>query len=145
MRLAAEQRLLEGEYAAYSTRLAQIDAEIERRRAELHSTEETLAKLTQTLPMIRAKAEDYQKLQRENFVSRHGWLEKEQARVEAERDLAAQAAKREEIRAALLEAQRQRSALSAETRRSTLDRLHQAEQKAAGDRVFPESADAIRG
>jgi len=128
---AAEQRLLEGEYAAYTTRLEQIDAEIERRRAELHSTEENLAKLTQTLPMIRARAEDYKKLQQENFVSRHGWLDKEQARVEAERDLAAQAAKRQEIRAALLEAQRQRSALSAETRRATLDRLHQAEQKAA--------------
>ncbi|MDP1904660.1 MAG: HlyD family type I secretion periplasmic adaptor subunit, partial [Pseudomonadota bacterium] len=129
VRLAAEQRLLEGEYAAYTTRLAQLDAEIERRQAALHSTEETLAKLTQTLPMIRARAADYEKLQRENFISRHGWLEKEQARVEAERDLAAQAAKREEIRASLLEGQRQREALTAETRRATLDRLHEAEQK----------------
>ncbi|MDD5388882.1 MAG: HlyD family type I secretion periplasmic adaptor subunit [Gallionellaceae bacterium] len=126
---AAEQRLLEGEYAAYLARLEQLDAEIERRRAELRSTEETLAKLTQTLPMIRARAEDYQKLQRENFVSRHGWLEKEQARIEAERDLAAQSAKREEIRASLREGQRQRAALVAETRRATLDRLHEAEQK----------------
>ncbi len=129
---AAEQRLLEGEYAAYRTRLEQIDAEIERRQAELLGTEETLAKLTQTLPMIRARAEDYQKLQRENFVSRHGWLEKEQARVEAERDLSAQRAKQQEIRAALLEARRQRAALAAETRRATLDRLHEAERKAAG-------------
>ena len=131
LQLAAEQRLLEGEYAAYTTRLEQIDAEIERRRAELGSTEENLAKLTQTLPMIRSRAEDYKKLQQEHFVSRHGWLEKEQASIEAERDLAAQAAKLQEIRAALLEGQRQRAALSAETRRATLDRLHQAEQKAA--------------
>ncbi len=128
-RRAAEQRLLEGEYAAYTTRLEQIDAEIERRRAELHSTEENLAKLTQTLPIVSARATDYQKLQQGNFVSRHGWLEKEQARIEAERDLAAQAAKRQEIRASLLEGQRQRAALVAETRRATLDRLHQAKQK----------------
>ena len=131
-RKAAEQRLLEGEYAAYRTRLEQIDAEIERRQAELLGTEETLAKLTQTLPMIRARAEDYQKLQQENFVSRHGWLEREQARVEAERDLSAQRAKQQEIRAALLEGQRQRAALTAETRRATLDRLHEAELKAVG-------------
>ncbi len=128
---AAEQRLLEGEYAAYTTRLEQLDAEIDRRQAELHSTEESLAKLTQTLPMIQARAADYLKLQQENFVSRHGWLEKEQARIEAERDLAAQSAKREEIRASLREGQRQRAALVAETRRATLDRLHEAEQKTA--------------
>jgi hemolysin D len=130
-RQAAEQRLLEGDYAAYLTRREQIDAEIERRQAELRSTEETLAKLTQTLPIVTARAADYQKLQQENFVSRHGWLEKEQARIEAERDLAAQTAKRQEIRTSLLESQRQRTALTAETRRATLDRLHQAEQKAA--------------
>ncbi len=116
--------------AAYLTRREQIDAEIERRQAELRSTEETLAKLTQTLPMVTARAADYQKLQQENFVSRHGWLEKEQARIEAERDLAAQTSKREEIRAALLEGQRQRGALTAEARRATLERQHQAEQKA---------------
>lgn len=129
VRQAAEQRLLEGEYAAYLTRLEQLDAEIDRRQAELLSTEESLAKLTQTLPMIQARAADYLKLQKENFVSRHGWLEKEQARIEAERDLTAQTAKREEIRASLREGQRQRAALVAETRRATLDRLHEAEQK----------------
>jgi len=63
VRRAAEQRLLEGEYAAYTTRLEQIDAEIERRQAELRSTEENLAKLTQTLPIVSARAADYQKLQ----------------------------------------------------------------------------------
>ena len=126
----AERRLLEGEYAAYLARLEQLDAEIERREAELHSTEESLAKLTQTLPMIQARARDYDQLRQENFVSRHGWLEKEQARIEAERDLAAQGAKREEIRASLREGRRQRAALAAETRRATLDRLHEAEQQA---------------
>lgn len=66
-----------------------------------------------------------------NFVSRHGYLEQEQARIEQERDLAAQQAKLEEIRAAMLESQRQRAALIAETRRATLDALNQAEQKVA--------------
>jgi hemolysin D len=66
-----------------------------------------------------------------NFVSRHGYLEREQARIEQERDLAAQQAKLEEIRAALLESQRQRASLIAETRRATLDVLNLAEQKVA--------------
>jgi hemolysin D len=127
---AAEQRLLEGEWAAHITQMAQLDAEIRQRRAELQGNEELLAKLQETLPIIRARATDYQRLQQENFISRHGWLEKEQARVEAERDLSAQAARRQEIHAALAVAERQRAAQQAQTRRATLDRLREAEQKA---------------
>lgn len=131
-RLDAEQRLLEGEYAAFVSRLGQIDAEIERRQAEEQATRELVAKLARTAPIARQRAQDYQELLDRNFVSRHGFLEREQAGIELESDLAAQQAKLAEVGAALLEGQRQRSALVAETRRQTLDRLHKAEQTAAG-------------
>lgn len=87
--------------------------------------------LIQQVPIVLgALADDGQGLGK-NFVSRHGYLEKEQAFIEQERDLAAQNAKLEEIQAALLESRRQRAALIAETRRATLDALSQAEQKVA--------------
>lgn len=131
-RLDAERRLLAGEYAAYATRLGQIDAEIERRQAEEHATQELVGKLARTAPIARQRARDYQFLLDRNFVSRHGYLEREQAGIELESDLAAQQAKLAEVRAALREGQRQRGVLTAETRRQTLDRLHKAEQTAAG-------------
>ncbi len=130
-RLAAEQRLLAGEIDAYTTQLDRIDADIEQRVAELHTTEESVAKLAQTAPIAHARAQDYKELLAQNFVSRHGYLEKEQVRIEQEQDLATQRAKLVEIKAAISSARRQRAALVAETRRSALDRQHQAEQKVA--------------
>ncbi len=146
VRLAAEQRLLAGELAAFTTQVDQIDAEIARRVAELHTTEETVSKLAQTAPIAHARAEDYKNLLAQNFVSRHGYLEREQARIEQEQDLATQRAKLAELRAAIAEGGRQRSALLAETRRVALDRLHQAEQKIAAlsqERVKAESRDQL--
>jgi hemolysin D len=131
-RLASEQRLLEGQYGELNARLSRLDAEILRREAESRSTRELVEKLSQTVPITRQRAQDYKDLLEKNFVSRHGYLEREQARIEQERDLAAQLAKQEEIQAALLESRRQRMALIAETRRATLDALSLAEQKAAG-------------
>lgn len=130
-RLVAEQRLLEGQYGELAARLNRLDAEITRREAEIRSTRALVDKLAQTLPIVRQRAQDYRDLLDRNFVSRHGYLEKEQALIEQERDLAAQSAKLEEIQAALLESRRQRAALIAETRRATLDALSQAEQKVA--------------
>ena len=130
-RLAAEQRQLDGRHGELRARLEQLDAEITRREAELRSTRELVEKLTQTAPIARQRAQDYKDLLEKNFVSRHGYLEREQARIEQERDLAAQQARLEEIRAALLERQRQRVSLIAETRRTTLEVLNQAEQKVA--------------
>jgi hemolysin D len=131
VRLAAEQRQLDGRHGELRAKLEQLDAEITRRDAELRSTRELVEKLVQTAPIARQRAQDYKDLLEKNFVSRHGYLEREQARIEQERDLAAQQAKLEEIRAALLESQRQRASLIAETRRATLDVLNLAEQKVA--------------
>ena len=130
-RLAAEQRLLEGEYAAYLTRVEQIDAEIGRREAELHTAEESVAKLSQTAPIARARAEDYKNLLAQNFISKHGYLDREQVRIEQERDLAGRQAKLVELQASISEGGRQRAALVAETKRAALDRQHEASQKVA--------------
>lgn len=128
-RLTAEQRQLDGRHGELRAKLEQLDAEITQRAAELRSTGELVEKLAQTAPIARQRAQDYKDLLEKNFISRHGYLEREQARIEQERDLAAQQAKQEEIRAALLAVQRQRKSLIAEARRTTLDSLNQAERK----------------
>jgi hemolysin D len=130
--MADAQRLLDGQYEELRARLDQLDAEIARREAELRATRELVAKLTQTVPIARQRARDYQDLLEKHFVSRHGFLEREQARIELEGDLANQKARLDEIRAALLEGTRQRAALVAETRRMTLDTLNQAGQRVSG-------------
>lgn len=130
-RLFAEQSQASGQYQEYQAHQLQLQAEIARRRAELTSTQEQVVKLEQTAPIARERAQDYQKLVKENFVSRHGYLEREQARIEQEQDLASSRSRVAEIRAQLMEAQRQQATLAAETRRQLLDQLNLASQKAA--------------
>lgn len=128
-RMQAEQRLLEGQYHEYRAKLSQLDADIAKREAELQSTRELLAKLERTAPIARQRAEDYKNLLNQNFVSKHGYLEREQQRIEQEGDLASLGSKTVELKAALLEATQQRNALTAESKRIALDTLNEAEQR----------------
>jgi hemolysin D len=130
-RLEAEHRLVAGAYAAYVSALEQLDAEIIRREAERRATQAVVEKLRQTLPIAEQRARDYRDLMDRRFVSRHGYLDLEQARIEQERDLAAQQEKLAEIAASRVEAERQKARIVAETRREWLDRLQAAEERAA--------------
>ena len=130
-RMIAEQNQLYSQYQEYQARQMQLQAEITRRRAELHATQEQVVKLEQTAPIARQRAEDYQKLVKENFISQHGYLEREQTRIEQEQDLATSRAKVMEIRATLMEAKQQQATLAAETRRQFLEQHNLAAQKAA--------------
>ena len=127
--MQAEQRLLEGQYHEYRAKLSQLNADISKREAELQSTRELLAKLERTAPIARQRAEDYKNLLNQNFVSKHGYLEREQQRIEQEGDLASLGSKTVELKAALLEATQQRNALTAESKRIALDTLNEAEQR----------------
>jgi hemolysin D len=130
-RLAQEQRLLQGQYDEYRSRRARIEAEVDRRQAELASTRQVVLKLEQTAPLARRRAEDYKGLVEKRFVSEHGFLEKEQLRIEQEADLATQKSRLDELAAALQEGVNQRTALRAEARRMALDSLSEAETRAA--------------
>jgi hemolysin D len=129
-RRAQEQRVLDGQYGEYQARLSRIDAEIARREAELLSTREIVRKLEQTAPIAKQRAQDFKDLVDKSFISKHGYLEKEQVRIEQEADLATQRSRINELTAQIGEGKAQRSSLVAETRRAALDSLNEAEQKA---------------
>lgn len=128
-RLAQERRILDGQHGEYQARLARIDADIAKREAELASTREIVAKLEQTAPIAKRRAQDFKDLVGRNFISEHGYLEKEQLRIEQEADLATQRSRLKELAASLQEGRSQRIALVAETKRLALDSLNEAEQK----------------
>lgn len=130
-KFAEAQRLLAGQMAGYSARLSRIDAEAAKRRAELRSTQELVRKLEQTLPITMQRAQDFKNLVDQNFVSRHGYLEREQARIEQESDLANLRSRLEEIEASLREVRGQQAELLAETRRISLDSITDGQQKTA--------------
>lgn len=123
--------LFEGQYREYVDKRTRFESDIAQREAEQRSTLELVHKLEQTAPIARQRAEDYKNLSDKNFISRHGYLEKEQARIELEADLATQRSRLSELAAALQSARTARSALISETRRIQLDSVNEGMQKAA--------------
>lgn len=130
-RIQEAERQLMGQYGEYTAKLSRVEADIARREAEIHSTLELVGKLAQTAPIAKQRAEDFKRLVDENFVSRHGYLEREQARIEQEGDLAAQRSRLTELEAALRETRGERAEIIAEARRANLDSLNDGQQKVA--------------
>lgn len=127
--LLEARHLLAGQQAEYQARLARIEAEMARRQAELVSTRALAAKLEKTVPIARQRAQDLRNLVDQSFVSKHGYLEREQVRIEQEGDLANLHGRLKEIEAALHEARSQKTELATQTRRATLDNLTEGLQR----------------
>lgn len=125
------QSLLASQMAQFKAKQGRIDAEAARRKAELHSIQDLVNKLEQTAPIAKQRAQDFKNLADQNFVSKQGYLEREQARIEQEADLANLRSRLKEIKAALGEAQAQRTELLAEMRRTSLDSITDGQQKTA--------------
>lgn len=127
----SESRAMQSQYQEHRARLAALDAEIAKRVAELASSKELVAKLAQTLPIAQRRAEDYKNLVKQNFVSQHGYLDREQARIEQERDLAFQEAKAREFAAGVEEVRKRRESMLAEFGRSMIGSKIDADKRAA--------------
>ena len=128
---ASESRAMQSQYREHRAKLAALDAEITKRTAELASARELVAKLAQTLPIAQRRAEDYRNLVKQNFISHHGYLDREQERIEKERDLAFQEARAVELGAAIEESRRRRESLIAEFERAAVNAKIEADKRAA--------------
>ncbi|EJL07167.1 HlyD family type I secretion periplasmic adaptor subunit [Pseudomonas chlororaphis] len=125
------QRWLQGQYQEYRSNLELVDAEILQRSAEIQSAQAQVASLRQTVPIATQLAEDYRRLLEQQYVARHEYLEKEQARLDLLRQLSVQQASVLQSSAAQAEARRRREGVVAQNRRAMLDLQQEANQKAA--------------
>lgn len=127
----AETLLLARQVEEYHTRMQAFDSDLARAQAEHAATRELAAKLEATLPIARRREADYKGLVDKSFVSQHGYLERKQARIETERDLAYQQAKLAELTQTFGQARATRAAWQAEFLRGITGELNEAEQQAA--------------
>jgi hemolysin D len=127
----AETRAMVSQYQEHRAKLAALDAGIAKRTAEAASVQELVTKLAQTLPIAQRRAEDYKNLVKQKFISEHGYLEREQTRIEQERDLAFQEARVRELKAGIEEARRRRESLVAEFERTAVNVKTDADKRAA--------------
>lgn len=125
------QRLAEGAFIEYRSKLTSHRAELQKREHELQTARHKIASLQQTLPIARAEEADYQSLLADSYVPRHAYLEKQQARIRAEQDLAVQQSYARELTAGIAEQRQNVETAIAQFRREQLDALNQAQQQLA--------------
>ncbi len=128
-RVATEQALASSQYDAFQAKHHNLQASIAQRKAELQTTQATIRPLEESANISRSRAEDYGRLVEGKFVGRHEYLLREQERIAAERDLATQRNRVQEIRSALSAAEEELRVLVTDTRQQTLDGLRQAEEQ----------------
>jgi hemolysin D len=120
---------LQSEWQDIQARLAKLDAEQARRSAEAATVRETIAKLEATLPIARQREADLKNLADQGFINQHALQDRARERIEQERDLATQQARLAEAAAAMREAEQNKAAYLAETRRILRERHTQATLK----------------
>lgn len=102
-RLEMTRQHLQDQWRDHTARMARLDGEIRR--------------YGQELPLVAQRARDYAELAQTRDVSRHAWMEKEQARLDLEGQIA--------------DLHRQKTALTAELRKSAQDTRAEASRQAA--------------
>jgi hemolysin D len=123
------QALLRSEWADIAAKRAKLEAEAQRRTAELGTHSEQLAKLEATAPLVRQREADFKGLAEQGFVASHAGQDRTRERIEIERDIVTQRARIAEAQAGLAESRQAATAYVAETRRTLEDRAAQARLK----------------
>jgi hemolysin D len=129
--LAEQNHILAGEYADYTSTVAEMGADIAQASATLRETAAEISKLKGTLPIEQTKEADYAKLIVSGYVGLHDYYNEKQAVIQMKQDLVEQRAKLVETQASLDSSKRKRDAYIAQTRRTWLEKIQDDETKAA--------------
>lgn len=125
----------QGIYLEYQDKIARASAEKAQREQDLASTLHDIDRLRSTAPLAREQANNYRSLSKDNYVARNDYLDKEQAALGQEHDLAAKISHAGELRAAIMEQTAELASVSSAFRREQLDAYDKADQQ------FRESAE----
>lgn len=109
-------------------KMSSAQAELRKRIAEKSTAEAEIAKLSATAPLARREADNYKKLAVDRYVSQTEYLEKEQAALTSEHELAAQQSHANELAAAIAEQRANVATTTATFRKEQLDVLTKAQE-----------------
>lgn len=103
--VAQVQRQLQAEWADIQAQGAKHKGDVATKQAELATVREQVAKLKTTLPLLEKREADFDALSKQGYVSQHAGQDRTRARIEMEQDLATYRARREEMKAAITQAE----------------------------------------
>jgi hemolysin D len=127
----AERRELLAQLAQHKAKVDGLDQQIGAKAAERDEAKAKIAKLDDTIPLLQAKADIYDKLRENQLTSQITRLDAERQLSEAKHDRIVTAHQVEGAQAQIAALTQQRNEADAEFRRQTLDALGKATQYAA--------------
>jgi hemolysin D len=127
LRLA--QQWLQGHYAEYRANVETAESDIQQRSADLQAAQAQVSSLSKAVAIATQLAADYRRLSQDQYVARHEYLQKEQARIDLERQLHVHQANIQQFTASREEAITRRASVIAQTRRVMLDLLQDASRR----------------
>ena len=130
-RLRDAQHLADSIFDEYRSKVLALRTELQRRETELHVTHRKIEGLQQTLLIARAEESDYASLHEKNYVSRHEYLEKQQAHIQVKQDLAAQHSYTHQLHDGFAVQRQEIATAIAQFRHEQLDILNQAQEQLA--------------
>jgi len=126
-----QRSLLASRLEGRSEKLAGLDNDIARRRADREAIRSTIAKIERTLPLLRQRLEKNQSLAKNQFLSELTLMDNKLEVIEQENELEIQRHRLEESKASLAAAIRQRKQTEAEFDSDTLAALADASRRSA--------------
>ncbi|MEW6340289.1 MAG: HlyD family type I secretion periplasmic adaptor subunit [Paraburkholderia sp.] len=135
------QHFADGLYREYQDKLNSAQAELLKREAELDETRQEIAKLVATAPLARQQANQYRSLAADNYVAQTDYLDKEQAALEKEHELAAQQSHAHELVGGIAEQRADIASTTSQFRSTQLDALDKATQQLEQSRNDETKAD----
>jgi hemolysin D len=132
--LEAAKRLLEAQWQERTAKLAALDGEIERRRAELQGAETDVARFQAIIPLLRDRSDSLGGLANKGFTSRIHASEVQQQLIETEKGLIGARDKQHQSEAGLRSAEQQRRQTEGESEGAwRKERAEAAEKGAAAE------------
>lgn len=119
-----QQRMLEAQYLEYWSQLARLDSELRSATAERSSVVELVRKLESTLPIATKRADALKQLLEKQMASELQYLEREQVRIEQQRDLASSRKHLEKVDADIQSIVEQKSIQRSTFKRDVLQELN---------------------
>jgi hemolysin D len=130
-RFDAMRDLASSQWAAFRARKQGLEAMVEQKAAELRTVESAIGPLEEFLAISQTRVADYEALLDKKYVPRQEYLVRKQERINAERDLAGQRSRAQELRSAIVGAREELALSTKDLRRQTLDELRQAQEQMA--------------
>ncbi|WDD95396.1 HlyD family type I secretion periplasmic adaptor subunit [Burkholderia sp. FERM BP-3421] len=125
--LVTIQTQLKSDWQDLTAQRARLDADVHAKQAELDVARAEIAKITATLPIVRQRETDFNRLAKQGYVSRHDDQDRIRDRIEMEHDLATLRARQEEAEATIEQARQTLVAWQADTIKALHERHAKAE------------------